>query len=382
MTRVPTLTLILWCAVVTAFSQVDLKFSGYVANFPIYQILKEPLATLTSSDRIQFVDVSRVRLRPSLDLSSNAFLMLEYEINATYFSSPILFLTQPQTRGQLADLTWNPDIGTHWSAVHYVDRLYLRQSSSIGDFTIGRQRISWGTGRVWNPTDLFNPINPTSFSKIEKDGVDAVLGKFVLGNFSDLSIVWNPIEEFRRSNTGGRLRTNIGGYDVSLVGGLFDERRIIGADFAGNIWDAGLRGEAIVSASRGSWRDNFVKYIIGVDNQFTQKLYAMAEFLYNGEGKSRPSEYEFQRLISGQILNLGREYLTGLVSYLVHPLATFSVSTTYAFTDCSGFLSATFAYSASDEAALTLGGQVFYGDEFDEYWWYPSTLYLRGDWFF
>jgi hypothetical protein len=31
---------------------------------------------------------------------------------------------------------------------------------------------------------------------------------------------------------------------------------------------------------------------------------------------------------------------------------------------------------------VTLGGQAFFGSEFDEYWFYPTTAYVRVEFFF
>lgn len=364
-------------------AQDGLRFNGYVVNFSSGQRLNSSYGLLGIAHQNIFADITRIRFRPSMGLWQDAYLMLEYEVNATYVSTSIPF-QQPATRNpkQLVDLTWNPVQGAHWSIVHFVDRLYFRQITSLGDFTIGRQRISWGTGRVWNPTDLFNPLNPTSYSKIEKDGVDAILAKFRLGDFSDFSVVYNAAERSVRDNYGFRLRTNIAGYDLSVMGGSFDGRPVVGADFAGNLFDAGIRGEGILSGRGSSFNDHFIKYILGIDNQFTEKLYALAEYHYNGEGHTNPAQYEFSKLLNGSILNVGKQYLALQASYLLHPLVTVQGSLTKSFTDGSGYLGGTVAYSAADEMSISIGGQYFFGDPFDEYWYYPSSLYARIDYYF
>ncbi|MBI2619731.1 MAG: hypothetical protein HYW57_06585 [Ignavibacteriales bacterium] len=364
-------------------AQENFRFSGYAVHFPVYQRMNAFLARLVTAEQNQFVDVTRVRLRPSAGLWAKAFLMVEYEFNATYTSSPFLFSpSASRSQKQVLDLTWNPVHQGRWNVVHYVDRAYVRQSSPFGDLTIGRQRISWGTGRVWNPTDLFNPINPVAFSKLEKDGIDAVMAKFVAGNLTDLSLVYNPYDRFRKAQYGGRFRTNYEGFDFSVMGGLFGERIALGADFAGSLFDTGIRGEGIISGSRTRFAENFAKYILGIDNQFTGKLYAMMEYHYNGQGKNQRFAYELNRLVDGEILNLGKHYATGQISYLIHPLVFVSVTLNRSFTDGSGFVGGTAAYSASDEISIALGSQYFFGKQFDEYWYYPSTVYGKIDIYF
>lgn len=267
------------------YSQNWLAFSGYGTEFPIYQQLNESLARLTKYKRDQFANVSRIRLRPRADLWSGAFLSLEYEINSTYVESPInLYTASNRSRRQLVDLTWNPISTPNHTLFHFIDRLFVRQNLGAFEITLGRQRISWGSGRFWNPTDVFNPLNPTVFSKIEKDGIDGLLVKIFLGSFSDLSLVYNSEEELGKGNIGARIRTNISEFDLSAVGGVFDERIIVGGDFAGNFFEAGIRGEILFSTSRAEPGSSFVKYVIGMDHQFTPDVYGLVEFHFNGEG--------------------------------------------------------------------------------------------------
>lgn len=366
-------------------AQVDFRHSGYVVDFPVYQRMKsnELTAWLGGIERDQFVNVLRLRLRPSLGLWSGAFLSAEYEVSSLYHSTRFQFLdVTHRAPRQLVELVWTPVRKSNHTVTHFIDRFYLRQTSDIGDFTIGRQRIAWGTGRVWNPTDLFNPINPVTFAKIEKDGADAVLAKLHLGSFTDLSVVLNPEDKFRRTNYGFRFRTNVSEYDLSWMGGIFNERIVLGADFAGNFFDAGVRGEGIFSASKGNLASHFVKFILGIDHQLTPELYAMLEYQYNGEGKTNTREYELIRLARGEILNLSRHYLAAQAMYLFHPLVTGSVMNTLNMNDGSGFTGATISYAMLQDFSISVGGQLFYGDDFDEYRYYPHSMYLRVELFF
>ena len=362
-------------------AQVQFSFSGYALDLPIYQKASQSLADTFGIDQHQILNISRVRLRPTLTLSPDVQVALEYEVNASYFSSSLVIPIQPLTRRQLVDLTWQPVQESHLSILHYVDRFYYKQLFSAAEVVIGRQRISWGTGRAWNPTDLFNPINPASFAKIEKDGVDAASVKFFLGRFTDLMLVVNP-ERHSSANIGGRFRTNIHALDCSFTGGYFDRRIVIGGDMAGNLFAAGVRAEAILSAHRSDFHSNFVKYIIGIDNQFTPELYALAEYHYNGEGSTERRAYDLPRLVAGEILNVAKNYVILQGSYLAHPLVTLSLSATSNLNDGSHLVNGMVAYSASADIFLNAGCQLTIGEDRDEYWYYPSSVYLRGEIYF
>ncbi len=366
----------------STLAQYEFSFSGYVVDLPVYQRMNDWISNLIRADRDQFVNVTRLRLRPDLTLWTDARLVLEYEATSAYHSTSVLMpLQQEEPRRQVMKLTWQPVNESHFSLLHFIDRFTFTQRLGSIEFVLGRQRISWGTGRIWNPTDLFNPLNPTSFAKIEKDGVDAFSTKFFLGEFTDLQFVVNP-QKNQHGNAGYRFRTNFEEFDISTVGGIFDDRLIIGGDFAGNLLDAGVRGELIVSTERENLSSNFTTFILGADYQFTSKLYALVEYHHNGEGKNDRTLYELVRLINGEILNLARDYLAVQAMYQIHPLVTASISTIGNLNDGSRFFAIMATYSVTENASLTLGGQIFIGDQFTEYWYYPGSIFLKGEFYF
>ncbi len=366
----------------TAHAQYELSFTGYVVDLPIYERMNDWIPKLIGGDRDQFVNVTRLRLRPALSLWEDARLALEYEMTSAYHTTAVFIpLQQDQPRRQMMKLTWHPVDESRFSLLHFIDRFTFTQRVGSIEFVLGRQRISWGTGRIRNPTDLFNPLNPTSFAKIEKDGADAISTKFFLGEFTDLQLVVNP-QKNGHGNAGYRFRTNFSEFDLSTIGGIFDDHWVIGGDFAGNLLDAGVRGELIVSTERENLSSNFTTFILGADYQFTSKLYALIEYHHNGEGKTDRTLYELERLINGEILNLARDYLAVQVMYQIHPLVNTSFSTIGNMNDGSRFFTGAASYSVTENASLTLGGQIFTGDQFTEYWYYPVSIFLKGEFYF
>lgn len=383
MKRVVRTTLLVFFWLAPASAQYEFAFSGYVMDLPVFQRVNALMSRFLKVDRNQNLNIIRVRLRPTMSLWEGGTLALEYEVTALYHSTPLFFPVQPEMNSrQVVDLTWNSVQKPKYSILHFIDRLHFRQNTEWTDVVVGRQRIAWGTGRVWNPTDLFNPINPASFAKIEKDGVDAISAKIHFGSFTDLSLVYNPQKGWETSNAGFRFRTNVSEFDLSLVGGHFDKRVVVGGDFAGNLLEAGVRGEGIVSAMANDLDSNFVKFILGTDYQFTPEIYALAEYHFNGEGSKNPLQYDLTRLAKGEILNVGRNYFTIQASYLVHPLVNVLGSWTRNFDDKSQFFGLLVSYSATEEMTVGLGGQLFLGDDLTEYWYYPKAVYLKADLFF
>ncbi len=366
----------------TSFSQPDVRMDGYVVTVPAYLRLNDDLASLFNIDHNNWMDVTRIRLRPMLNLSETGYVALEYEMDATYLSGQdVTLVPLSVNRHQLFDLSWDIESSARWRVQHTIDRLYYRQQAGAFDFSIGRQRIAWGSGRIWNPTDLFNPLNPTVFSKIEKDGVDVASLKCTIGTLSDVILVFNPQRD-NASNYGVRVRTNYHEFDIAGIAGYFDRRIVAGADVAGNLFDAGVRSEIILSMKEGDPARNFAKAIVGADCQWTDKFYTLIEYHYNGQGETDPANYHLLKLTTGEVLNLAVDYLAVSLSYLIHPLVTGTVTATGNLNDGSAYVALSAVYLPSDEISIALGGQLFEGDRLDEYWYYPGSCYAKVELFF
>ncbi len=383
MKKIKLLIIFIFVASLELHAQLDYSFSGYVVDFPVFSIMNKELSNLFGIDRNQFLNLTRLRLRPEVYLWNGARFNAEYEADVLYSKqNEFSFLNPVSTNRQILNLNWTITDKNNIKVSHYIDRLYLRQGFSNGNIIIGRQRIAWGVGRVWSPIDLFNPINPANYSKIEKDGADAVSFTYSFGSFTDVNLVYNPQDKFQNSNAGFRFRTNFDEYDLAFVGGHFDNRFVLGGDFAGNFFDAGIRGEGIISMDKYDLSNNFVRFIFGMDNQFTSKLYAMFEYQYNGEGAPNKNSYDLLALLDGKVINLSRNYLFLSASYQITPLFTATAAENMNLNDGSGFANLSGAYSLSDNSTMTLGALISYGSNFSEYWYYPSSFYIQGQVFF
>ena len=364
------------------FAQYNISFSGYVVDLPAYTYSTDKTSPLLQNEN-QLLNLTRLRLKPQIFLWPGARINIEYELDAIFAKNVnTTELNQAAQNRQLFNMKWNISSGDRYNLSHYIDRLYFRQGFDWGNIIVGRQRISWGTGRIWNPTDLFNPINPADFSKIEKDGADAVSLTYFMGNFTDLNIVYNPQDKFKKNNAAFRFRTNYETFDLALIGGYFDRRYVAGFDFAGNLWVAGIRGEGIISMDNNDLSKNYTKLVFGIDNQFTSKLYALIEYQYNGEGITDKYSYDLNALAKGNIINLNRNYLFISSNYLFTPLITGTISNNIDINDGSGFVNISCSYSLSGNSDLSLGSLITYGKEFTEYRYYQNSVYLQAELYF
>lgn len=363
-------------------SQWEPEISGYVVTMPAFLSFDRSLADSVGVAPTQLVGLTRFRLRPSLSMPWNALLEVEGEVSAVARNGGQYLIGQGESVGrQVLDLRWTLAASDHVAIVSFIDRLVYRQRWSWGELAVGRQRISWGTGRIWNPTDLFNPLNPANFAKIEKDGADAVSAKVFLGTLSDVQAVWNPANT-GPSNFGARLRTNSGTYDIALLGGYFDTAPVTGGDLAGNLGPMGVRAEVLYAGPAKTGTPEYVKAIAGVDQQFSRTLYGLLEYQFNGQGTTDKAAYDLEAVLEGSILNVARHYVAAMATYQIHPLVTLSLMGTVNLNDGSQFYSSLINYSAGEELLLGGGLQLFVGDRGDEFWYYPLAAYLTLDYTF
>lgn len=364
-------------------AEPDISLGGYIYELPILNIPSS--FSPNTSAQSSFFNLTRFRFRPEAFLGENTRITFNYELDLAY--SSIAFPAPPnadKTNRQAIDLKWNLFEEKNFVASHFIDMLYFKHIMEFGEITFGRQVISWGTGRIWQPTDMFNPINPANFSKIEKNGADALSAKLYLANFTDLELVYNFLDKISKGNYAARFRTNFAEYDVSIVTGYFDEKIILGGDFAGNFFNAGIRGEGLWSIDKTNPENNYLRVLAGLDYQFSKEIYCLIEYQHNGAGTrdvNRYNEYLF-KLIKGEIQNIGINYLALMCNYQPAALLNISLSTLNNLDDGSGFIGLTALFNALENLNVGLGGMILYGSRNSEYSLYSNSVYLTCQYFY
>lgn len=379
---------LLFCLITlnTAFSEIDFNLSGYIFTLPIYQRLDNSALLLTQATEINkdiYIGIAKLRLKPVLNLWNDARLEAATEtfIEISKFKNP-LFTDNEYYSRQAFDADFNIFNEGSINLTQFIDRLFFKQTFDDFEFTFGRQRVNWGVGRIWQPTDLLHPVNPANYAKIEKTGTDALSMKYFIGNFSDIEIVANFRSAFKNNNYAMRLRTNVSPFDFSGIFGYFGHEPVIGFDFTGNLFDAGIRAEGIYISNTNEEEPGFVRLIAGADYQFSKDLYALVEFQYNGEGTTCKYCYDLTKLIQGKVINLGMYYIALMVNYQIHPLITITGNYMQNTNDYSGYFQAILNYSAGDNITIGGAGMLPFGYKFSEYRYYPKSFYLITQLFF
>ena len=296
-----------------------------------------------------------------------------------YYSTQQHELVRPFEDNSYVDMTLDPYEGSDMRWRASVHRLYMRYSGEHADFTLGRQRIAWGSGRVWNPTDLFNPNSPLSVEPAEKRGADGV--RLALRPSANLTLegAWAIGADESDVRWGLRGGTTLGSYDISLMGGRFRDRDVVGVDFTGYIGNAGFRGE--IAHFREPERD-YLQAVLSYQYTLSGGLDVLAEYLYNG-GRITDFDLEDAEELAtyDSITTLNRHYFALRLSKELHPLIGGSLLGIADVEDGGVFLFPMITYSMAQDLDFTAGAQFFFGDEGD-FSLYSHTALVALEWYF
>lgn len=258
----------------------------------------------------------------------------------------------------------------------YLDNVYARISNYRYALVVGKQQISLGTGYFANPTDVFNvkdALDPT----YEQPGHDALRGDIYMGRFN-FTAMYTPLEpDWKNSGKLLRLKTGIGHFDFSFLGYEFQHtttdfftfeqtqqrRRMLGADFVGEIFGLGVWGEGAYNFIE---EDNFHEFLLGTDYTFESGLYTMLEYHHNSLGKSDYNEYDlndWMRFFVGEIKTISRDQIYGLIHYPITDLMLIGASTIFSISDRSIAIVPMIYYSIFENIDLTLMFNLYLGKE-------------------
>jgi len=271
-----------------------------------------------------------------------------------------------------------------WRASVY--RMHLTFTTEKSKLVLGRQRIAWGVGRVWNPFDLFNPISPLQIEQDQRDGVDAINLEYYTSQLGSLNFVFSAGDDSDENNVGLQGSMNISGYDLNFMAGEFREDHVVGIGFTGSSSGAGLRGEATYTDPDSG--QDYWQVILGWDYSFQNKLYAMFEYLYNEGNIEKPAAPggftpdANRRVFSGGITTLNRNFLASGLAYDITPLIQASSLLIYDIDDSSVFFTPVLTYNILPDLDWISGMQLFSGGDSSEYGDLPDVYYTSLEWFF
>jgi hypothetical protein len=233
-----------------------------------------------------------------------------------------------------------------------------------------------GVGRIWNPTDLFNPRNPLALEPDEVFGAFSLVYTYSPSDLSQITAV-----AAQRSDDSFKYAGRIKGYldvaDVALDLIWADDVVMLGYELEGELFDTGME-----LRSEGGWFEDklldekFFQALLGADYSFENSLMLAGEWLHT----SKTFEKELALgLPSGAQNNLVRskDYLGSTLGYEFDALLYGAMTGIISADDGSFYLSPILSYSLDDDMTLALGAMLYGGEKGSEFGDLGQTYYLN-----
>ncbi len=377
-------SLLLLLLAAPGFAQIQV--GGYLKN--IWQYSGAELG-----DRPYFLNTSRARL--SLDAKDDLFqahLDLDNQVAAGSFfrtNDFKVFGYQPQQPWLTMQRTISTGTTNGYGIGAY--RAWIGLENESGVVRAGRQRIAWGTGKIWNPTDVLNPHSPTSIEPDEREGVDALYARAGIGTLGQAEYVWAGQDTWIKQQMLGRVRGNLAGWDASLLGGKVAGSTgsfMVGGDFAGTLLDGTLHGEW--AAFHPETRTPYWKAGLGYDYtipsetklRWLKDAAFVFEYFHAGNGSTDPARYNFAPVLAGTEVSVAQNYFGASFSEDLHPLVKLELFALANADDGSTFFFPQLTWNALNGLYLTAALQRLGGERRTEYGRNPNQTALTVQYYF
>ncbi|MDC0303723.1 hypothetical protein OAL15_01800 [Flavobacteriales bacterium] len=346
------------------FSDI-VRVSGYVKNLNI--ISYSDNAIIGNSNENFLHNRLNLRIYPIKNLTVAA------EFRNRLFYSRSTASTLRRNLGQdpgLLDMSWN--IGKDYDPVQFnaqIDRLWVAYGNDRFDLRIGRQRVNWGINTAWNPNDIFNAYNFIDFDYSERPGTDAARFQYFGKKMRGFEAVVAPRANWKETTSAFMYKFNAKGYDFQLIGGQAKEDVTAGFGFAGNLKNAGLKGEVQWFAPWNGFTDSThtLTGVISADYAFKNSLYISGSILYSSNGIEDSNPIALASFFSGTPLdakNLMPTKYNGFLTmrYSITPLLSSSIAVIYGYGPHLLLLNPSLTFSIVENWDLLLAAQLFFSE--------------------
>ena len=332
-----------------------------------------------SNDRVVY-NYNRLRLTDKIK-EGNWFVNIIGDIDNYYGKNYIDSFEYQYLRGIEADTPF--DIQTN--AKNYgngevfgrIHRLNIGYADDKHNIVFGLQKISMGVGRIWTPTDLFNPRNPLALEPDQIYGAYALSYTYALGELSEVMGVVAKRHD-HKYKYAGRIKGNVGFADIALDLLSGNDAEMIAYEIEGNLFDTGIEWRSEGGYFNDKLLDKeFFQAILGLDYGFANGLTVMTEWLHSSKTYSFDEILTHQESTLSNNRHLSSDYIGASAYYEFNLLINGSLSMIYAPEDQSSYISPVIEYSISDDASIALGAMLYTGDNKSEFGSLDNTYYLR-----
>jgi hypothetical protein len=261
-----------------------------------------------------------------------------------------------------------------------ISNAYMSISWNKLTMRIGKQPLAWGTGYVWNPTEVIAPKLAYDPS-YRRDGENAVKLSYSWRYGGGVEIIGVLRGTPDSTMAIARIKENVLGFDLAAIGawlwdttitpGTTQQRTLIGGQFAGEVANVGLWAEGCYNLYEEDSL-SYAEIVAGIDHTFTFRTHVMAEYLYYGRGfdGEAADDYTFDAWLeraSGLRKAMGRHLLYLGADQTIISFHNIGVSAIISPVDGSGIVIPRLTLSLSDNLDASLFGLYSFGKKDSEF---------------
>lgn len=193
-------------------------------------------------------------------------------------------------------------------AGYEVDRAFYRHRFSAANLTVGRQPLDWGSGRFWQPFNVFGAFAPSDLDTDYKPGIDGLNIEWYPSAFSSLSAAYilSPHDASQTERSAAlHYQRQVGAVsEFKLLAGNVLGNPVLGVAFESGWMGMGWRVEGVQYRLDEFEHHSTARYwIAGVDYQFSDGTLLIAEWYRNSLGAER--ELQLAELASDPLVGVG-----------------------------------------------------------------------------
>ena len=263
-------------------------------------------------------------------------------------------------------------------------RLYGGYEDDKNRVVLGLQNITMGVGRIWTPTNLFNPKNTYALEPDETYGVAALSYTRHLNETSQISVVASQRADHSFKYAAKyKSFLEYGDFGINLI--RSNDTKMIGYEFEGDLSNTGVevRSEGAyiqhdLKTMNSEEEKEFFQGILGADYGFENGVSIVLEALYSSK------EFSYQEIF----LNLDSEIFSNLVYSSLYTAVSLSYSfniyldASFLYIESynnqnSRFISPTLTYTLNDYNAFMLGAMIQNGPDGSEFGDLENLYYFK-----
>ncbi len=258
-----------------------------------------------------------------------------------------------------------------------IHRFNIGYADEKHNVLFGLQKVSMGVGRIWTPTDLFNPRDPLALEPDQIYGTFALSYTYALGELGEvMGVVAKRHDDSYKY--AGRIKGNVGIADIALDLFSSNDAQMIAYEIEGNLFDTGIEWRSEGGYFKDKLLDkDFYQTILGLDYGFKNGVTVMTEWIHSSKTYSFDEILKHQGSTLGNNRFLSSDYLGNSAYYDFNLLINGSLTIIRNIEDQSSFMAPVLEYSLCDDASIALGAMLYTGDKESEFGNTQNSYYLR-----